>query len=184
MKVLIVGGGGREHALAWKCAQSRRVEHVFVAPGNAGTALEPNTQQCADRRRRSRRAARIRAARERRSHHRRAGRTAGRRHRRPLRRRRPRVLRSLARGGALGRIEGVHQGLPAAPPHSDRRLRRVHGREFRSGLRSCAAPAAGGEGGWARRGQGRGDLRNARIGDRGRERHARRQLRRRRAIPS
>src|SRR6266581_3871488 len=42
MKVLIVGGGGREHALAWKCAQSLRVAHVFVAPGNAGTALEPN----------------------------------------------------------------------------------------------------------------------------------------------
>src|SRR5438128_2400093 len=41
MKILIVGGGGREHALAWKCAQSPRVEHVFVAPGNAGTALEP-----------------------------------------------------------------------------------------------------------------------------------------------
>ncbi|MGO9424293.1 MAG: phosphoribosylamine--glycine ligase N-terminal domain-containing protein, partial [Steroidobacteraceae bacterium] len=40
MKVLIVGGGGREHALAWKCVQSRRVDHVFVAPGNAGTALE------------------------------------------------------------------------------------------------------------------------------------------------
>jgi phosphoribosylamine--glycine ligase len=42
MKVLIVGGGGREHALAFKCAQSPRVEHVYVAPGNAGTALEPN----------------------------------------------------------------------------------------------------------------------------------------------
>jgi phosphoribosylamine--glycine ligase len=42
MRVLIVGGGGREHALAWKCAQSRRVQHVYVAPGNAGTALEPN----------------------------------------------------------------------------------------------------------------------------------------------
>jgi phosphoribosylamine---glycine ligase len=42
MKILIVGGGGREHALAWKCAQSARVRHVFVAPGNAGTALEPN----------------------------------------------------------------------------------------------------------------------------------------------
>ena len=40
MKVLIVGGGGREHALAWKCAQSPRVTQVFVAPGNAGTALE------------------------------------------------------------------------------------------------------------------------------------------------
>jgi phosphoribosylamine--glycine ligase len=42
MRILIVGGGGREHALAWKCAQSLRVDHVFVAPGNAGTALEPN----------------------------------------------------------------------------------------------------------------------------------------------
>jgi len=44
MKVLIVGGGGREHALAWKCAQSPRVDQVFVAPGNAGTALEPKTR--------------------------------------------------------------------------------------------------------------------------------------------
>lgn len=42
MKVLIVGGGGREHALAWKAAQSPRVSHVYVAPGNGGTALEPN----------------------------------------------------------------------------------------------------------------------------------------------
>jgi phosphoribosylamine--glycine ligase len=41
MKVLIVGGGGREHALAWKCAASPRVQHVYVAPGNAGTASEP-----------------------------------------------------------------------------------------------------------------------------------------------
>jgi len=40
MKVLIVGGGGREHALAWKCAGSPRVAAVLVAPGNAGTACE------------------------------------------------------------------------------------------------------------------------------------------------
>lgn len=40
MKVLVVGGGGREHALAWKLAQSPRAEVVFVAPGNAGTARE------------------------------------------------------------------------------------------------------------------------------------------------
>ena len=40
MKVLIIGGGGREHALAWKVAQEARVSHVFVAPGNAGTATE------------------------------------------------------------------------------------------------------------------------------------------------
>ncbi|HAG62243.1 MAG TPA: phosphoribosylamine--glycine ligase [Coxiellaceae bacterium] len=42
MKVLIIGQGGREHALAWKCTQSPRVTHVWVAPGNAGTALEPS----------------------------------------------------------------------------------------------------------------------------------------------
>ena len=44
MKVLIVGGGGREHALAWKAAQSEEVETVYVAPGNAGTALENKVQ--------------------------------------------------------------------------------------------------------------------------------------------
>jgi phosphoribosylamine---glycine ligase len=40
MKVLLIGNGGREHALAWKIAQSPRVERVFVAPGNAGTAID------------------------------------------------------------------------------------------------------------------------------------------------
>ena len=40
MKILIIGSGGREHALAWKATQSAGVEHVFVAPGNAGTAIE------------------------------------------------------------------------------------------------------------------------------------------------
>jgi phosphoribosylamine--glycine ligase len=41
MKVLVVGSGGREHALAWKLAQCERVQRVWVAPGNAGTALDP-----------------------------------------------------------------------------------------------------------------------------------------------
>ncbi len=47
MNVLIVGSGGREHALAWKVAQDPRVERVFVAPGNAGTALEHKCENVA-----------------------------------------------------------------------------------------------------------------------------------------
>jgi phosphoribosylamine--glycine ligase len=47
MKVLIIGGGGREHALAWKCAAEARVREVLVAPGNAGTALEPKVRNVA-----------------------------------------------------------------------------------------------------------------------------------------
>lgn len=42
MKVMIIGGGGREHALAWKVAQNKSVSRVYVAPGNAGTALNPD----------------------------------------------------------------------------------------------------------------------------------------------
>ncbi|MEO8465876.1 MAG: phosphoribosylamine--glycine ligase [Gammaproteobacteria bacterium] len=44
MKVLVIGNGGREHAIAWKLAQSAKVSEVLVAPGNAGTAREPNVR--------------------------------------------------------------------------------------------------------------------------------------------
>ena len=44
MRVLVIGNGGREHALAWKLSASRQVEQVFVAPGNAGTSLEPGVE--------------------------------------------------------------------------------------------------------------------------------------------
>ena len=40
MKLLLIGSGGREHAMAWKLAQSKKVEKIFVAPGNGGTAIE------------------------------------------------------------------------------------------------------------------------------------------------
>ncbi|GAB3046577.1 phosphoribosylamine--glycine ligase [Acinetobacter apis] len=47
MNILVLGGGGREHALAWKIAQDSQVSTVFVAPGNAGTATEPKCQNLA-----------------------------------------------------------------------------------------------------------------------------------------
>ncbi|MBI3571661.1 MAG: phosphoribosylamine--glycine ligase [Gammaproteobacteria bacterium] len=47
MKVLVIGGGGREHALAWKIAQSPKVGKIFVAPGNAGSAREPKCENAA-----------------------------------------------------------------------------------------------------------------------------------------
>jgi len=47
MKLLVIGSGGREHALAWKLAQSPRVQMVFVAPGNGGTARDPNLENVA-----------------------------------------------------------------------------------------------------------------------------------------
>ena len=47
MNILVIGSGGREHALAWKCAQSNAVETVYVAPGNAGTSLEDKLENVA-----------------------------------------------------------------------------------------------------------------------------------------
>jgi phosphoribosylamine---glycine ligase len=47
MKILVIGGGGREHALAWRLAQNVKVQKVYVAPGNAGTALEDGLENVA-----------------------------------------------------------------------------------------------------------------------------------------
>src|SRR3954470_8685069 len=47
MKLLVIGSGGREHAMAWKLAQSPRVQKVFVAPGNGGTATENGLENIA-----------------------------------------------------------------------------------------------------------------------------------------
>ncbi len=47
MNVLIIGNGGREHALAWRLRQSPQAGRIFVAPGNAGTHLEPGVENVA-----------------------------------------------------------------------------------------------------------------------------------------
>ena len=47
MKVLIIGSGGREHAIAWKIAQSREVKEIFIAPGNAGTEKDKTIKNIA-----------------------------------------------------------------------------------------------------------------------------------------
>src|SRR3954469_16046500 len=47
MKLMVIGGGGREHALAWKLARSPRISKVYVAPGNAGTAREDGVENVA-----------------------------------------------------------------------------------------------------------------------------------------
>ena len=47
MKLLVIGSGGREHAIAWRLTQSPRVQKVFVAPGNGGTAREPGLENIA-----------------------------------------------------------------------------------------------------------------------------------------
>ena len=44
MNILVIGSGGREHALAWQCAKDDNVQNIYVAPGNAGTALEAKCQ--------------------------------------------------------------------------------------------------------------------------------------------
>ena len=77
MKVLVIGNGGREHALAWKAAQSPLVKTVFVAPGNAGTALEPALPERCHRRDRYPGAAELCPERKSRSDHRRPGSSAG-----------------------------------------------------------------------------------------------------------
>jgi len=48
IRILLLGSGGREHALAWKLARSSLLDHIFVCPGNAGTQQEPKTSNIDD----------------------------------------------------------------------------------------------------------------------------------------
>ena len=142
MKILIVGSGGREHALAWKCAQSPKVSEVLVAPGNGGTATEPRVRNVDV-------AAEDIAGLVALAKAERVGLTIigpeG-----PLvlgvvdafAAARPALLRPAPGGRAARGLQGLHQGIPQAPRHSDRRLRHVHARDLRCrlGARSSARP--------------------------------------------
>ena len=109
MNILVIGGGGREHALAWKLAQSPRRAEVFVAPGNGGTAAEPHSPT--SHRPTIAGPRRLRARENDRAHRGRPGRAAGRRRRRRLSRPRPAHLRPDAGGGAARELQGLRQGL-------------------------------------------------------------------------
>ena len=100
MKVLVIGSGGREHALAWKLARSPKVQRVYVAPGNGGTALDPRLAQRADHRAGG--AGRFRRRREDRAHRGRPRGAAGGRHRRPVP---PRGLRIFGPTRAAAQLE-------------------------------------------------------------------------------
>ncbi len=122
MKLLVIGSGGREHALAWKLARSPRISRVFVAPGNAGTAREDGLANVA--------AASIpelielREAGSDRVHRGRPGGAACRRHRGRVPGGGAEDLRPGPGRRPSRELQGIRQELHAAPRHTDARLTR------------------------------------------------------------
>ena len=123
MKVLIIGSGGREHALAWKAAQSPGVSEVLVAPGNAGTATEPGVRNIDIESTAIPELIALARAED-------VGLTIVGpeaplvvRHRRCVHRCRLALLRALRSGGTARRLEGLHEGFSGDEPDSDCQLR-------------------------------------------------------------
>ena len=172
MNILVVGGGGREHALAWKIAQSPRVAKVFVAPGNGGTAARVRAHQHS--RRHDRRSRDVRDERADRAHDRRARGPARRGHRRCLPCGRIAYLRRHEGRGAARELQGLREELHGAARHSDRAPSDVHRRRRRARLRLARGRPDRRQGRRARGGQGRGRRAERRGGSRGDRRDARR----------
>jgi hypothetical protein len=182
MKVLVLGSGGREHALAWKAAGSPRVSRVYVAPGNAGTALDAGMENVAidpmdfD-------ALTDFAPRGHRPDDRRPGSAAGGRRGRSLRGAGPALLRSLRRRSAARGFQGLQQGFPRPAQHSHGSLRHLQRARAGAGLPARARRADRRQGRRPRCRQGRDRRRDPGGGRGGGDRHARRQrLRRPRAV--
>ena len=171
MKLLVIGCGGREHALAWKLAQSPRVQKVFVAPGNAGTAPEDGARE----RRAHRRSPELVAFAKKEKHrpHRRRARGAARRGRgRRVPRRRPADLRADAAPRRSSRLQGLRQALHGAPRIPTARTRPSPTPRRRTRTSTQARRADRGQGRRPRRGQGRGGRDERRRGARRHRRDA------------
>ena len=153
MRVLLIGSGGREHALAWKLAQSPRLTKLWIAPGNAGTGALRGERR--DRRRRSRGRRAVCAGERGRSRRDRAGcaggggaggRCAG---------GGPPLLRAEQGGGAARGEQELHQGALRRDEDSDRGVGPVRGGGPCPRLSAGARGADRDQGRWAGAGQGR-----------------------------
>ena len=154
MNILLLGSGGREHALAWKIAASPLLTKLWCAPGNAGIAREAEcvALDIADHAGGDR----LLQGQRGRSGRGRAGDAARGRDRRRSRCGRHQGIRPEQAGGAARGLQGIYQGALQRVQHSDRRLPPFHQCRRRTGLRPRAGRADRGQGRRAGRRQGRG----------------------------